>query len=177
MSTAGISFRRWRKDSRIKRFSLARSVACRTTRFGTASPSRGQSPLVSRACQVNSPTWPRRACWYTRVKSALDTSRQARGNDSSAWPAANAANQALRRARPLARRALTIARPFLVFIRARKPWVRFRLISLGWNVRFMMLYNSVCGARAPPDWARLRRACKLTASTLDCQSKPTFGSV
>ena len=41
------------------------------------------------------------------------------------------------RLRPLARRALRTARPPLVFIRSRKPWVRRRLIRLGWNVRFM----------------------------------------
>ena len=50
--------------------------------------------------------------------------------------------QALRRARPLARRALMTARPPRVRIRARNPWVRLRLTSLGWNVLFMMLYNS-----------------------------------
>ncbi len=42
-----------------------------------------------------------------------------------------------RRLRPLARRALKTARPPLVFIRSRNPWVRRRLIRLGWNVRFM----------------------------------------
>src|SRR5699024_10205956 len=44
---------------------------------------------------------------------------------------------AARRLRPLARRALMIARPDLVAMRARKPWRRRRLILLGWNVRFM----------------------------------------
>lgn len=63
-------------------------------------------------------------------------------------------DQALRRARPRARRALIMARPFLVFIRARNPWVRLRLISLGWNVRFMMLYNSVGRGKI-----RCRRLC------------------
>ncbi len=33
--------------------------------------------------------------------------------------------------RPLARRLLMTARPFLVFIRTRKPWVRARLVVLG----------------------------------------------
>lgn len=45
--------------------------------------------------------------------------------------------QALSLARPLARRALMTARPPRVRMRARKPCVRFLLISLGWNVRFM----------------------------------------
>ncbi len=39
--------------------------------------------------------------------------------------------------RPLARRRLITNRPFLVAIRARKPWFRLRLITLGWNVLFM----------------------------------------
>ena len=45
--------------------------------------------------------------------------------------------QALRRARPRARRALITARPPRVRILARNPWVRLRLISLGWKVRFI----------------------------------------
>lgn len=46
-------------------------------------------------------------------------------------------DQAERRLRPLARRALMILRPPTVFMRARKPWLRARLRLLGWNVRFM----------------------------------------
>ena len=46
--------------------------------------------------------------------------------------------QALSEARPLARRALIIARPLRVFILARKPWRRLRFITLGWNVLFMI---------------------------------------
>lgn len=49
---------------------------------------------------------------------------------------------ALRRLRPLARRALITARPPGVAMRARKPWVRLRLIMLGWNVLFMVALNS-----------------------------------
>ncbi|AEA72210.1 Hypothetical protein PSEBR_m1756 [Pseudomonas brassicacearum subsp. brassicacearum NFM421] len=48
--------------------------------------------------------------------------------------------QTARRARPLARRRDRTARPFLVAMRARKPWVRARLIVLGWKVRFMSCY-------------------------------------
>ena len=46
--------------------------------------------------------------------------------------------QGIRRTRPLARRALRTFRPFLVALRARKPWVRARLMRLGWKVRFML---------------------------------------
>ena len=39
--------------------------------------------------------------------------------------------------RPAARRRLRILRPFLVAMRARKPWRRVRTSLLGWNVRFI----------------------------------------
>ena len=45
--------------------------------------------------------------------------------------------QALRRARPLARRAFNTLRPPGVAMRARKPWLRLRLITLGWKVLFI----------------------------------------
>lgn len=41
-----------------------------------------------------------------------------------------------RRLRPLARRRLSTARPDRVCIRARNPWVCFRLLLWGWYVRF-----------------------------------------
>lgn len=41
---------------------------------------------------------------------------------------------------PFARRRLNTSRPPLVAMRARKPWVRFRRILLGWYVRFIDLY-------------------------------------
>lgn len=40
--------------------------------------------------------------------------------------------------RPLRRRFDNTARPPRVFIRARKPWVRSRLILLGWYVRLVI---------------------------------------
>lgn len=46
--------------------------------------------------------------------------------------------QALRRARPLARRALRTFRPPLVAMRARNPCTRLRFSSLGWKVLFML---------------------------------------
>lgn len=39
--------------------------------------------------------------------------------------------------RPLARRRRRTLRPPAVFIRARNPWDRLRLILLGWYVRFI----------------------------------------
>ena len=49
---------------------------------------------------------------------------------------ADAPDQAERRFRPRARRARSTARPPLVRIRRRKPWVLARLRLLGWYVRF-----------------------------------------
>ncbi len=46
-------------------------------------------------------------------------------------------DQGVRRFLPFARRRLSTWRPKRVSMRARNPWVRLRLISLGWNVRFM----------------------------------------
>ena len=43
-----------------------------------------------------------------------------------------------RRTRPLARRRQITARPAFVFILARNPWVRLRLILLGWKVRLLI---------------------------------------
>ena len=49
---------------------------------------------------------------------------------------ADPGDQAERRARPLARRLFSTARPARVDIRARKPWRLARRWLLGWNVRF-----------------------------------------
>ena len=43
-------------------------------------------------------------------------------------------------ARPLARRARMTARPPRVFMRTKKPWVRFLLVTEGWYVRFILNY-------------------------------------
>ncbi len=50
--------------------------------------------------------------------------------------------QALKRTRPLARRALITARPERVRIRSRKPWVRLRFNILGWKVRFIVEFTA-----------------------------------
>jgi hypothetical protein len=39
--------------------------------------------------------------------------------------------------RPFARRLFSTMRPFFVFMRTRKPWVRRRRRRLGWKVRFI----------------------------------------
>jgi len=45
--------------------------------------------------------------------------------------------------RPLSRRALMMALPALVFIRARKPCLRLRRRVLGWNVRFVTVVSDL----------------------------------
>jgi hypothetical protein len=47
-------------------------------------------------------------------------------------------DQTARRTRPFERRAESTLRPPTVLIRARKPWVRLRLMTDGWNVRFIL---------------------------------------
>ena len=46
--------------------------------------------------------------------------------------------------RPLARRRFNTNRPFLVFIRLRKPWVFARRRLLGWTVRFIVHLLGPC---------------------------------
>ena len=62
---------------------------------------------------------------------------------------ANAPDQAERRFRPRARRARSTARPPLVRMRRRKPWVLARLRLLGWYVRFNA--EPPRGGRARPE--------------------------
>jgi len=47
-------------------------------------------------------------------------------------------NYADKRRRPRARRRAKTLRPFFVAMRARKPWLRLRFRTLGWNVRFIL---------------------------------------
>ena len=54
--------------------------------------------------------------------------------------------QADKRFLPLALRDFRICRPALVRMRTRKPWRRFRLILLGWYVRFII---DLCSFRKP----------------------------
>lgn len=62
---------------------------------------------------------------------------------------ANAPDQAERRFRPRARRARSTARPPLVRMRRRKPWVLARLRLFGWYVRFNE--EPPRGGRAQPE--------------------------
>ncbi len=56
------------------------------------------------------------------------------------------------RRRPLARRRLSTARPFLVAMRARKPWVRRREILLGLPRPFFTIRSSVQGLSRRVPW-------------------------
>lgn len=86
---------------------------------------------------------PEKTAW----KSAAVSSRRALVNDAvGATPMATQATQAVRRLRPLARRRFSTSRPLAVAMRALNPWVRLRLILLGWKVRFMVLLAPVAAA-------------------------------
>ena len=81
----------------------------------------------------------------TRSNSSLRDSRYARGSESPErdWQRPGrgdcsvSVNHTARRLRPFARRDASTLRPPRVAIRARNPCVRLRLMTLGWNVRFM----------------------------------------
>ena len=47
------------------------------------------------------------------------------------------------RERPFARRALITLLPPLDFMRTRKPWVRFLLVTDGWYVRFIVMLSII----------------------------------
>ncbi len=89
---------------------------------------------------------PEKTAW----KSAAVSSRRALVNDAvgttSMATQATQATQAVRRLRPLARRRFSTSRPLAVAMRALNPWVRLRLILLGWKVRFMVLLAPVAAA-------------------------------
>ena len=85
--------------------------------------------------------------YATRGGSSDPSERTAQRDGAGSLPAgpreglerrtvANAPDQAERRLRPRARRARSTARPPLVRIRRRNPWVLARLRLFGWNVRF-----------------------------------------
>jgi hypothetical protein len=69
---------------------------------------------------------------------AKDAPELARGLEPLTRREARARAQAESRFRPFWRRRFRTSRPPLVRMRTRKPWVRFRLRLLGWNVLFML---------------------------------------
>ena len=65
-----------------------------------------------------------------------------------------------RRLRPLARRRLITWRPWCVFIRFRKPWVRFRRMLDGWYVRLLTSASFRLGEKRSGMDSRWRWACQ-----------------
>lgn len=135
-----------RNDSRMMRLSRLRSVASRQCFFDTAKPNRARPSLFALQSTVNCLSRLRVAVLNTRPKAAASRSRLPRVNRNDDVAANRRVSHAVSTvaygvslARPLARRRLSTSRPALVAIRARKPWVRARLILLGWYVRFMNL--------------------------------------
>lgn len=74
-------------------------------------------------------------------------------------------NQAVSLARPLPRRADTMARPARVRIRRRKPWTRARRRLFGWNVRLpLATVNTPLGGghRLMPEACSVKRCSRRT---------------
>src|SRR3990167_7808460 len=82
-------------------------------------------------------------------------------------------NQTPSRRRPLARRAASIRRPPTVFMRARNPWLRLRLITLGWYVRFIGSALLLVSAAT----VLLQRAANLLPRVEGCQYIIVISSV
>ena len=135
----------WRKDSLTILFIRFRAVARRQCFFEIASPSFACSESLSRHNTVKRLSRLRVALSNTRPKAAASRSRlsfvnrllELLVNPGLLAARATLAGYGVSRARPLARRRFRIRRPALVAMRARNPWVRARLILLGWYVRFM----------------------------------------
>ena len=115
---------------RLIRFLL---TASRFPFFGTITPNRAVSAVVSRQRTRTLPF--RRMNLPVRNTSAnccACNRRALRGKSVTEMDC-----QTVRRLRPLARRAFNTCRPAFVAIRARKPCVRLRFRLLGWNVLFI----------------------------------------
>ena len=115
-----------RNDSLIARLIRFRSTALGATRRDTVTPSRLTCRPFSRAYTKNSASLLPQACVITNWYSVEETSRRLFENQKPGAPAADIDTlslgaQALRRARPRARRALITARPPRVRILARNP--------------------------------------------------------
>jgi hypothetical protein len=136
-----------RNDSRIILLMRFRAVALRQCFFEMARPSLAISSLLSRQSTVNNLSRLRVAFLNTRPKAAALSSRFVFWNRYAllllvrlglCFVVVTAVFcYGVSCARPFARRRFSTRRPAFVAIRARKPWVRARLILLGWNVRFM----------------------------------------
>lgn len=133
ISSAGKTTWWRRKLSRMTLLTRLRTTASFTCFLAIAIPNRGCVRWFSANNTVKFSSMLLRALEKTCLNSAALNSRRLRSNFS--W--LTKTRQADRRFRPLARRAFNIFLPLRVFIRARKPWLRFRFILLGWNVLFM----------------------------------------
>jgi hypothetical protein len=121
-----------RKLSRTIRLSRLRSTARLACFLEIASPSLAWPVRPVTASTVKQRSADRWGPSNTRLKSAAESRRTARGNRLSGMRETQGAPaQGARRARPLARLAFRTLRPPRVAIRARKPWVRARLTRLG----------------------------------------------
>lgn len=131
MISVGVGSGLSRKYSRTTRLIRFLWLACRTFFFATITPSRDsawQEGIVS-AIPDGPPAfvgWPSK----TALKACLSRSLWCFWNEEfmGRLPTINYAES---RTRPRARRRAKILRPFLVAMRARKPWLRLRFRTLG----------------------------------------------
>ena len=137
-----------RNDSRMTLLMRFRAVALRQCFFEMARPSLAISSSLCRQSTVNNLSRLRVAFLNTRPKAAALSKRFGFWNRHAlllvrlgfCFVVVTAVFcYGVSCARPFARRRFNTRRPALVAIRARKPWVRARLILLGWNVRFMTI--------------------------------------
>ena len=125
-----------RKLSRIVRLTLFLDTAALTAFLDIASPSRANALLFLRASTTNCESLERQDVLNTLLKSASLFSLCFRWKRLKRTSASGT----------LALRDFRICRPALVRMRTRKPWRRFRLILLGWYVRFII---DLCSFRKP----------------------------
>ena len=128
-----------RKYSRTMRFTRFLWLARRTFFLATMTPSRDSACVDGTVSAVPEET-PALTGWLSKtvLKACLSRSLLFFWNEKSGGEVP-ITNYADRRRRPRARRRAKTLRPFFVAMRARKPWLRLRFKTLGWNVRFILV--------------------------------------
>jgi hypothetical protein len=96
------------------------------------------------------------------AKKRIERADSAQSVPAQSVVAARRRRQGASRARPFARREESTLRPPTVFIRARKPCLRLRLVCDGWNVRFMVVGSQ---SKKPYIRARYWGSCQRVART------------
>lgn len=145
---------------RNRRLTRLRSTALPTA-LETMKPALAGGSVVLRTCITKQLRPQRTPCRRVTRNSPARRNRDSVGSTCRTQPA--------RRTRPRRRREEMMARPALVRIRRRKPWVRLRRRLLGWKVRLLtrMLHCSMVGTDAPNSDARTPRRRLLNDTRSD----------